>query len=62
MLVITRRENEAIKVGSDVELIVTSIRGNKVRIGIVAPSATRVVRSETDAEGRTVTAKTKPSA
>lgn len=47
MLVLTRRESEAIIMG-DGEIIITilSIKGNQVRIGIQAPENTQVDREE----------------
>jgi carbon storage regulator CsrA len=60
VLVITRRENEAIRIGSDIEVVITRVQGGKARVGIIAPAATRVVRAETDTDGRTVTAKSRP--
>ena len=46
MLVLSRREQEAIKIGDEIEVTVLSIRGGKVRIGIEAPREVRVVRDE----------------
>lgn len=34
MLVLSRRQLESIKIGDDVEVVIVSIRGNKVRLGI----------------------------
>ncbi len=46
MLVLSRREGETIKIGSDVELTVVSIRGDRVRLGIAAPPEVQIVREE----------------
>lgn len=46
MLVLSRLENESINVGDDITITVVRIAGNKVRIGIAAPEAVRIVRSE----------------
>ncbi len=46
MLVLTRKEGEAIKIGDDVEVEVLSIRGGKVRLGITAPIGISVHREE----------------
>jgi len=46
MLVLSRKSGEAIKIGDDVTLTVLSIKGNRVRIGIEAPSDCRIVRDE----------------
>lgn len=44
MLVLTRKTDERITIGDGVELVVLSIRGNRVRLGIAAPSEMTVVR------------------
>jgi len=50
MLVLTRKEKQTIMIGDDIEIVVTSIRGDKVRLGITAPREVRVFRREvTDA-------------
>lgn len=46
MLVLSRKTNERIRIGNGVEIVVTAIRGNRVRIGVVAPSSVRVMRGE----------------
>lgn len=46
MLVLTRVKEEAIMIGNDVEIKVLDIRGDRVRIGIVAPSEIAVHRKE----------------
>ena len=46
MLVLTRRQGEAIRVGSNIVVTVARIRGNKVRLGIEAPDSVRIDRSE----------------
>lgn len=46
MLVLSRKLNEEIKIGDDVTVTVVSIEGNKVRLGIVAPRDTLVLRGE----------------
>ncbi len=46
MLVLSRRVNESVMVGDDVEIIVASIGRNKVRLGITAPIETPVHRKE----------------
>ena len=37
MLILTRKTTEGIRVGNDVQVIVLAIKGNEVRLGIVAP-------------------------
>ena len=46
MLVLTRKPNQSIMIGDDVELTVLSIIGGKVKIGIDAPRDVRVFRKE----------------
>lgn len=46
MLVLSRRENETIRLGNDITITVVSISGGRVRIGISAPTALRVLRGE----------------
>lgn len=46
MLVLSRLRDETIIIGDDIELTVVDIRGDKVRIGIKAPSHVAVHRKE----------------
>ena len=46
MLVLSRQRDETIMIGDDIELTVVDIRGDKVRIGINAPSHVAVHRKE----------------
>ena len=46
MLVLTRKENEAIMIGDDIQIMVTSIRGNSVALGIEAPKSVKIYRWE----------------
>lgn len=46
MLVLSRHIDESIMIGDDVELTIVDIRGDKVRIGISAPSSVAVHRKE----------------
>ena len=46
MLVLTRKANQTIVIGGDVEVSVLAIAGDKVRIGIEAPRAVPVYRKE----------------
>lgn len=46
MLVLTRKLNEAIKIGDNIEITVVGISGDNVRIGIVAPRELKILRNE----------------
>jgi len=46
MLVLTRRIGEAILIADDVVVTLLDIRGSRVRLGVSAPNAVRVVRQE----------------
>ena len=46
MLVLTRKSDEAIKLGDSITITVVEIKGNKVRLGIDAPDGIRIYRKE----------------
>ena len=46
MLVLSRQRDETIMIGDEVEITVVDIRGDKVRLGITAPSRIAVHRKE----------------
>ncbi len=46
MLVLTRKSNQSIMIGDDIEISVLAIIGEKVRIGIQAPRDIPVFRKE----------------
>jgi len=46
MLVLTRKSNQSIMIGDDIEVSVLSVMGGKVRIGIQAPQSIHVFRKE----------------
>lgn len=46
MLVLGRKEGETLYIGDDICITVTSISGDKVRIGIDAPKSLSVMRGE----------------
>jgi carbon storage regulator len=50
MLVLSRKQNERIRVGDSVVVTVVRVSGDKVRIGIEAPSNVRVLRDELEDE------------
>lgn len=46
MLVLSRQRDEAIMIGDEVEITIVDIRGDKVRLGITAPTRITVHRKE----------------
>jgi len=46
MLVLSRKRDERIMIGDEISLLVVDIRGDKVRLGIEAPSDVSVHRKE----------------
>ncbi len=46
MLVLSRQRDQTIMIGDDIEITIVDIRGDKVRLGINAPSEIPVHRKE----------------
>ena len=46
VLVLTRKSNQSIMIGDDIEISVLAVMGEKVRIGIEAPRSVPVFRRE----------------
>ncbi len=46
MLVLTRKVNQSIIIGTDIEVVVLEVRGEQVRLGIKAPRDVMVHRQE----------------
>ena len=46
MLVLTRKTNQSIMIGDEIEVSVLAIMGEKVRLGITAPRSVPVFRRE----------------
>lgn len=46
MLVLTRKENESIMIGSDIEVRILDLKDNQVKLGIAAPRTVAVHRRE----------------
>lgn len=46
MLVLTRKSNQSIMIGDEIEVSVLAIMGEKVRVGIEAPRSVPVFRKE----------------
>ena len=50
MLVLSRKKNEAIVIAEDITVTIVDIRGDTVRLGIVAPEEVPVHREEIQAK------------
>ena len=46
MLVLSRKPNESIKIGDNIELKIIEVKGDTVRIGIEAPKSVDILRGE----------------
>ncbi|WP_337970009.1 carbon storage regulator CsrA [Virgibacillus salexigens] len=46
MLVLSRKENEAIQIGDEIEVKVLAIEGDQIKIGIHAPKSIDIYRKE----------------
>jgi len=46
MMVVSRRVGDQVLIGNDISVTVVSVRGGKVRLGVVAPNNVRVDRLE----------------
>lgn len=46
MLILSRKTNERIIIGENIEIAVVDIRGDQVKLGIVAPKSVKVYRQE----------------
>jgi carbon storage regulator len=46
MLVLTRKVDETIFIGGNIQIMVVDIRGDKVKLGIVAPEDQKVLRDD----------------
>ncbi|KRE38782.1 carbon storage regulator CsrA [Paenibacillus sp. Soil724D2] len=46
MLILTRKNGQSILIGENIEVFITSIEGDQVKIGINAPNDTRIYRKE----------------
>ena len=48
MLVLTRRQNQKIEIDGKISIEVLKIKGNTVRLGILAPKDKKILRGELD--------------
>jgi len=46
MLVLSRKKNESIMIGDDIEIIVVEIKGDQIKLGVNAPKNVIVHRAE----------------
>ena len=46
MLVLSRKTDERIRIGNDITIVVTQIKGNRVTLGIEAPDGVHILRGE----------------
>lgn len=46
MLILTRKKGETIKIGDDIEITITDIQGDQVKIGVDAPKHIEIHRKE----------------
>lgn len=46
MLVLSRKKDESIMIGDQIEIKILAVEGDQVKIGIVAPKSVKVHRSE----------------
>lgn len=46
MLILTRKTGQGFTIGDDIEITITEVSGDKVRVGINAPREVKILRSE----------------
>lgn len=46
MLIFTRRVDESLLIGEDIEVVVLGVKGNQVHLGVRAPAVVKVLRDE----------------
>lgn len=46
MLVLSRKADQRLLIGDDIEVVVVEVLGNRVKLGVIAPPHVRVLRDE----------------
>ncbi|MCR4422104.1 MAG: carbon storage regulator CsrA [Exilispira sp.] len=46
MLVLSRKTNQSIMIGDDIEIMIVDIKQDQVKIGIIAPTSIKIYRKE----------------
>ncbi|MCM1497402.1 MAG: carbon storage regulator CsrA [Clostridium sp.] len=46
MLALSRKENESIIIGNDIEVTILEVKGDQVKVGITAPKSVPIYREE----------------
>jgi carbon storage regulator len=46
MLIVTRKEGESVIINDNVEVVVVSVEGGKIRLGFNAPASVQIYRKE----------------
>lgn len=46
MLVLSRKKDETLRIGRDIELIILEIEGDRIKVGIKAPKSVSILRGE----------------
>lgn len=46
MLVLSRKKNESIMIGDDIEIVVVEVKGDQIKLGVKAPKNVTVHRAE----------------
>jgi carbon storage regulator len=54
MLILSRKVGERIRIADEIELVVTAIQGDRIKIGIEAPKTVQVLRAELASHPRNV--------
>ncbi len=46
MLVLSRKVNQSIMIGDDIEIMIVDVKSDQVKVGIVAPNDVKIYRTE----------------